>query len=48
MQFYKAGANIAFTYNSNEELAQTQVKELEKEYNIKARCYELNILEPET
>ncbi|ASM40294.1 enoyl-ACP reductase [Campylobacter sp. RM12327] len=48
LKFAKAGANIAFTYNSNEELAQTQVKELEKEYNIKARCYALNILEPET
>lgn len=48
LKFAQAGANIAFTYNSNEELAQTQVKELEKEYNIKARCYALNILEPET
>ncbi|WP_033915890.1 enoyl-ACP reductase [Campylobacter sputorum] len=48
LKFAKAGANIAFTYNSNEELAQTQVKELEKKYNIKARCYALNILEPET
>lgn len=48
LKFAQAGANIAFTYNSNEELAQTQVKELKKEYNIKARCYALNILEPET
>lgn len=48
LKFAKAGANIAFTYNSNEELAQTQAKELEIEYKIKARCYALNILEPET
>lgn len=48
LKFANAGANIAFTYNSNEELAQTQAKELEKQYNIKARCYALNILEPET
>lgn len=48
LKFAKAGANIAFTYNSNEELAQSQAKELEIEYKIKARCYALNILEPET
>lgn len=47
-EFAKVGTNIAFTYNSNEELAQKQAKELESEYGIKARAYALNILEPET
>ncbi len=45
--FAKKGANIAFTYNSNEELAKEQVKELEKKYSVKARAYKLNILEPD-
>ena len=47
-EFAKAGVNIAFTYNSNEELAKEQAKELEATYKIKARAYALNILEPET
>ncbi len=45
--FAKKGVNIAFTYNSNEELANKQAKELEKDYNIKAKAYKLNILEPD-
>lgn len=48
LEFAKAGANIAFTYNSNQELAENQAKELESEFKIKARAYALNILEPET
>ncbi len=47
-EFAKAGANVAFTYNSNEDIAKDIVKDLEKKYNIKARYYKLNILEPET
>ncbi len=47
-EFAKNGVNIAFTYNSNEELALIQAKDLEKQYKIKARAYKLNILEPET
>lgn len=46
--FAKEGVNIAFTYNSNEEMAQEQVKDLETNYGIKAKTYALNILEPET
>ncbi len=45
--FASRGVNVAFTYNSNEEMAQEQVKELEKKYCIKARAYKLNILEPD-
>lgn len=47
LDFAKLGVNIAFTYNSNEELAHAQALELEKEYGIKAKAYALNILEPE-
>jgi len=45
--FASKGANIAFTYNSNKEIAEDIVKELESTYNVKARCYSLNILEPD-
>jgi 7-alpha-hydroxysteroid dehydrogenase len=44
----QAGVNSAFTYNSNEALAQEQVKDLEEKFGIKAKAYPLNILEPET
>jgi len=44
-KFASQGVNIAFTYNSNEEIAKTIAKELEATYNIKARAYKLNILE---
>ena len=47
-KFASKGVNVAFTYNSNEEIANEMVKELEEEYGIKARCYHFNILEPET
>jgi 7-alpha-hydroxysteroid dehydrogenase len=47
-KFAQNGINVAFTYNSNEEEAQKIVKDLEDKYKIKARCYHLNILEPET
>ncbi len=47
-QFASQGVNIAFTYNSNKEMAEIQVKDLEENYGVKARAYHLNILEPET
>ncbi len=47
LAFAKEGVNIAFTYNSNGELAQDQAQELEREFGIKARAYALNILQPE-
>jgi len=46
-EFAREGVNIAFTYNSNEEIAHEQVKDLEANYGIKARAYPFNILEPE-
>ena len=45
-QFAKDGIDIAFTYNSNEQLAKDIVIDLEKNYGVKARAYKLNILEP--
>lgn len=47
-EFAQNGVNIAFTYNSNEELAKEIEKELSEKYGIKAKSYPLNILEPET
>lgn len=47
-RFAKEGINIAFTYNSNEEIAKEIVADLEAKFGIKARCYPYNILEPET
>ena len=47
-RFAKEGVNIAFTYNSNEELANNLAKEWKEKYDIKAKAYKLNILEPET
>ncbi|WP_419769500.1 MAG: enoyl-ACP reductase [Candidatus Marinarcus sp.] len=46
-RFAKEGVNVAFTYNSNEQVALDMVEDLEKTYGIKARCYPFNILEPE-
>lgn len=45
-RFAKEGANIAFTYNSNEESAKEIAEDLENNYGVKARYYPLNILEP--
>ncbi len=47
-KFAKKGINVAFTYNSNEEIAKDMVKDLEETYGIKARAYSFNVLEPET
>ncbi|MFA6187817.1 MAG: enoyl-ACP reductase [Sulfuricurvum sp.] len=44
-KFAQNGVNIAFTYNSNGEIAQVLANELESKYGIKARAYPLNILE---
>lgn len=46
-RFAKEGVNVAFTYNTNEELANSFAKELEEKYSIKAKAYKLNILEPD-
>jgi len=47
-EFAKAGCNVAFTYNSNEEEAKNIADELSSTYGIKAKHYPLNILEPDS
>ncbi len=47
-EFASLGVNVAFTYNSSEEEAKQIVHDIEKKYNVKIKCYPLNILEPET
>ncbi len=46
--FAKKGCDIAFTYASSGNTADDMVKDIESTYKVKARAYELNILEPET
>jgi 7-alpha-hydroxysteroid dehydrogenase len=45
-KFASQGVNIAFTYNSNEEIAKEIEKDLTDKFGIKAKSYPLNILEP--
>jgi 7-alpha-hydroxysteroid dehydrogenase len=45
--FASKGVNVAFTYNSNAEIAQEITTDIEKQYGIKCRGYALNILEPD-
>ncbi|WP_024786684.1 MULTISPECIES: enoyl-ACP reductase [unclassified Lebetimonas] len=47
-RFAKENINIAFTYNSNKEIAENLANEWSEKYKIKAKAYKLNILEPET
>ena len=46
-RFAKEGIDVAFTYNSNEELAKEIESDLATQFGIKAKSYPLNILEPE-
>ncbi|WP_180674135.1 enoyl-ACP reductase [Helicobacter sp. 13S00477-4] len=46
-KFAQNGVNVAFTYNKNEEEAQKIAKDVEEKYNIQAKYYPLNVLEPE-
>jgi 7-alpha-hydroxysteroid dehydrogenase len=45
--FASKGVNVAFTYNSNAEIAQEITTDIEKQYGVKCRGYALNILEPD-
>lgn len=45
--FAEQGVNVAFTYNSNDAVANEIIADVESKYGIKARAYKLNILEPE-
>jgi len=44
-KFASNGVNVAFTYNSNKEIADEIANDLTKKYGIKAKAYALNILE---
>jgi 7-alpha-hydroxysteroid dehydrogenase len=46
-RFAKEGVNVAFTYNSNKELAEELARELAQKYGVKIKAYPLNILEPD-
>jgi len=45
-KFASEGVDVAFTYNSNEEVANEIASNLQEQYGIKAKAYPLNILEP--
>jgi 7-alpha-hydroxysteroid dehydrogenase len=45
-EFAKDKINIAFTYNTNKELAKNIEEDLQNRYGIKVKSYPLNILEP--
>jgi 7-alpha-hydroxysteroid dehydrogenase len=45
--FAQQGVNVAFTYNSNNGVANDIIADVESKYGVKARAYKLNILEPE-
>ncbi|EJF07515.1 putative short-chain alcohol dehydrogenase [Thiovulum sp. ES] len=47
-EFASNGIDVAFTYNSNSEIADEMVKDLTEKHGGKYRAYQLNILEPET
>jgi 7-alpha-hydroxysteroid dehydrogenase len=44
--FAKEGVNVAFTYNSNADVANEIAKDVEAKFGVKSRAYPLNILEP--
>lgn len=46
-KFASESVNVAFTYNSNEEVANQLAAEWVKKYGVKAKAYPLNILEPD-
>jgi 7-alpha-hydroxysteroid dehydrogenase len=45
--FAEKGANVAFTYNSNADVAHEIVRDVEAKFGVKARAYPLNILQPD-
>ena len=47
-RFAKSGIDVAFTYNSNEDVAKEIEADLAKTYGIKAKGYKFDILEPDT
>ena len=46
--FAAKGCNVAFTYATKADAANEIIPDVEAKYNVKARAYKLDILEPET
>ncbi len=46
--FAAKGCNVAFTYATKADAANEIITDVEAKYNVKARAYKLDILEPET
>ncbi|MGE4510867.1 MAG: enoyl-ACP reductase [Sulfurimonadaceae bacterium] len=46
--FAAKGCNVAFTYATKADAANEIIADVEAKYNVKARAYKLDILEPET
>jgi 7-alpha-hydroxysteroid dehydrogenase len=46
-KFAQDNIDVAFTYNSNEELAKEIEEDIKAKYGVKAKSYKLNILEPD-
>ncbi|RXJ87361.1 enoyl-ACP reductase [Arcobacter sp. CECT 8985] len=46
-RFAQEGVNIAFTYNSNEQVAKDIAEDIESKFGVKCKYYAFNILEPE-
>ncbi|MEA3418017.1 MAG: enoyl-ACP reductase [Campylobacterota bacterium] len=46
-KFASEGVDVAFTYNSNEEIAHQLAAEWTEKYAVKVKAYPLNILEPD-
>lgn len=47
-KFASNGIDVAFTYNSNDQVALDICKDVEEKFGVKCKCYPYNILEPET
>jgi 7-alpha-hydroxysteroid dehydrogenase len=45
--FAEQGADVAFTYNSNADVANEIAQDVEEKFGVKSRAYALNILQPE-
>ncbi len=46
-RFAQEGVNIAFTYNSNAQVAEEIADEVQRKFGVKCKSYAFNILEPE-
>ncbi len=47
-KFASNGVNVAFTYNSNQDIAEEICNDIESKFAVKCKCYPFDILKPET